>query len=608
MSLPPEATLLALYFNGLLTLVVATIAYLRQRMVRASVPFFLIMLAASWWSVTYAIMLSRSDVLSKVFWANTTYFAIVFIPILWLFFALEYAGLQRWATRRSVILLLLMPVATLVVIWSNPWTGWFWRYVAPATSGGRLSGLITEWGFWFFIHTGYSYLCLLTGSLILGSFLFSGRANLYRGQILALLIAVLAPWVGNAIYVFQLVPGLNIDPTPFAFAITGISITWAFYQYRLFELVPAAHDAVLNSMSDGVVVLDRKDYVIEANPAAQQFMRLANPVLGQVVGRSLGELMALWPQALERFRDEAHISTTTLPLAIGNHLRYIDLRVSPLKGSDGSMNGRIIVTSDVTAREMAAELQKAKERAEAASQAKSAFLASMSHELRTPLNHIIGYSEILLEDAADHQAGEYAEDLRKIQSAGRHLLGMITQILELSKLEAGMTAVQLEDFDPGALLEDAAMAVQMLVEQNGNTLVLDLAKAGPSLRNDPTKLRLALLALLSNAARFTRQGRVSIAAHRIEAAGVEQLQVEVADTGPGIPPERMETLFTAFATPDHTKRSKDEGLGLGLATAWHLCRLMGGALSAASEVGQGSTFIIAIPIQFQVSVDEKGLT
>jgi len=239
------------------------------------------------------------------------------------------------------------------------------------------------------------------------------------------------------------------------------------------------------------------------------------------------------------------------------------------------------------------QLQKANEAAMAASQAKSQFLANMSHELRTPLNAIIGYSEMLQEEADDLGTPEIKPDLQKIHGAGKHLLGLINDILDLSKIEAGKMSLYLETFEIQTLLDEVSATVQPLVQKNGNQLILEVDADIGSMRADITKVRQTLFNLLSNASKFTDKGTIRLRARR----QAENLVFEVIDSGIGMTPEQVSRLFQAFAQADSSTSRKYGGTGLGLALSRKFCQLMGGDMTVVSEAGKGSTFTATIPAQ-----------
>ncbi len=241
---------------------------------------------------------------------------------------------------------------------------------------------------------------------------------------------------------------------------------------------------------------------------------------------------------------------------------------------------------------------------EAADRHKSEFLANMSHELRTPLNAIIGYSEMLQEDAADLGAGQFTDDLGKINSAGKHLLELINAVLDLSKIEAGKMELYLESFDVAGLVRDIAAVIQPLAAKNANRLDVRCPAETGTMRADLTKVRQALFNLLSNACKFTERGAISLTVAREVVEGRDSMVFAVSDTGIGMTPEQIARLFEAFSQADAATTRRYGGTGLGLALSRRLCRMMGGDVTVESLAGRGSTFTIRLPAEVAESVEE----
>jgi GAF domain-containing protein/CheY-like chemotaxis protein len=253
------------------------------------------------------------------------------------------------------------------------------------------------------------------------------------------------------------------------------------------------------------------------------------------------------------------------------------------------------------------EAKQARESAEAANRTKSTFLANMSHELRTPLNAIIGYSEMLSEEAAGSGQEQMLPDLEKINVAGKHLLDLINAILDLSKIEAGKMDLYLETFEVKKMVKDVVAVIQPLVAKNYNTLQVNVADDVGTMRADLTKVRQSLFNLLSNAAKFTEHGTITLAV-RTEAAGLrtesdDSLSTQssvlftVTDTGIGMTDEQRAKLFEEFSQADASTSRKYGGTGLGLALSRRFCRMMGGDITVESRVGKGSTFTLTLPAQ-----------
>lgn len=245
--------------------------------------------------------------------------------------------------------------------------------------------------------------------------------------------------------------------------------------------------------------------------------------------------------------------------------------------------------------EEAYQMRTARDAAAEADRAKSQFLASMSHELRTPLNAIIGYSEMLAEQAEDDGLDAFTGDLKKILAAGKHLLALINDVLDLSKIEAGKLTLVQETFDLKQLVSDVVGTVVPLVEKNQNELAVKVADALPPLVGDSLRLRQCLLNLLSNASKFTKEGIITLDVEPVETNGRAWVRLSVADTGIGMTPDQLARLFQSFSQADATISRQYGGTGLGLAITRRLCRLMGGDVTVESEPGRGSTFTMILP-------------
>jgi GAF domain-containing protein len=252
------------------------------------------------------------------------------------------------------------------------------------------------------------------------------------------------------------------------------------------------------------------------------------------------------------------------------------------------------------------ELESKTRQLQEADRHKSEFVANMSHELRTPLNAIIGYSEMLREDAADLGAGQFTDDLDKINAAGKHLLELINAVLDLSKIEAGKMELYLETFNVPRLVQDIVAVIQPLAAKNANRLEIRCPDETGTMRADLTKVRQALFNLLSNACKFTERGTITLAVAREVMDGRDWMIFDVGDTGIGMTPGQVARLFEAFAQAEAATTRRYGGTGLGLALSRRLCRMMGGDVTVQSEAGRGSTFTIRLPARVAEVVD-RGL-
>jgi PAS domain S-box-containing protein len=362
-------------------------------------------------------------------------------------------------------------------------------------------------------------------------------------------------------------------------------------------------DSILHASPDAIIVIDPKGVIVLANQSTTKaFGYTSYELIGHKVNKLMPDAVAVEHDSyLERLEwgREPHL--------IGKGSREVEARrrdgtVFPadltLAMAD-TEGGRLYVgiLRDITQRKsMEAEIIAAMERAKEANEAKSAFLANMSHELRTPMNAIIGYAEILREDAEDEENEAIIPDLDKIISAGKHLLSLINDVLDLSKIESGKMELYLEDFAIADTVNEVASTVQSLVAKNNNQLEIVLEDGLGSMHADMTKVRQMLFNLVSNAAKFTHEGTITIdVASRNEARG-RRILMRVRDTGIGIPAHKLEHIFEEFTQADDSTTRNYGGTGLGLALVRNFAEMMGGDIHVDSVEGEGSTFTIDLPL------------
>ncbi len=343
-----------------------------------------------------------------------------------------------------------------------------------------------------------------------------------------------------------------------------------------------------------IVILDVDHNIVSCNPA---FEKLYGYGQAEVVGRNLDDLITTEEsrrQAVAYTREAGQHAVQ----AIGRRRRkdgtLVDVEVLAVPVVvDDKRVGMMGLYHDIS------ELLQARREAESANTAKSQFLANMSHELRTPLNAIIGYSEMLEEDARDSGEEDLVPDLQKIHSAGKHLLALINDVLDLSKIEAGKMELYVESFEVLPLVQQVSTTVQPLIERNANTLVLEVNKDLGVIQSDATRIRQVLLNLLSNASKFTERGTITVRAAREPSADGradrDWVTFTVQDTGIGMTPAQLARVFEAFAQAEVSTSSRYGGTGLGLAISRRFCQMMGGDIAVASEPGRGTAFTVRLP-------------
>ncbi|MDF1586749.1 response regulator [Marinimicrococcus flavescens] len=373
---------------------------------------------------------------------------------------------------------------------------------------------------------------------------------------------------------------------------------------ELEEAARRQHNTILTAIEtvpDGFVLYDAEDRLVMVNARYLEIFPLVADLM--TPGRSFEEVLRAHVERgaveTEGLSAEEWVAERLQRHRAGGSMieqRFTGdawIRIVRRKTPDG---GTVGVYTDITdLRRRQDELEKARRGAESANEAKSRFLASMSHELRTPLNAIIGYGEMLIEDARESGDERTVADLEKITGSGRHLLGLINDILDLSKIEAGKMELYVESFALRPLLADVESTVAPLIARNGNHLLVEMTEGDDTIRTDRTKLRQNLFNLLSNAAKFTENGEIRLSVARRKVDGQDWLDFAVSDTGIGMTEEQRARLFRAFVQADTSTSRNYGGTGLGLVITQSFTQMMGGTMQVESTPGAGSTFRFRIP-------------
>ena len=369
---------------------------------------------------------------------------------------------------------------------------------------------------------------------------------------------------------------------------------------QLLEQIESYAQDVVDTVREPLLILDSSLRVHSANRAFYQTFHVSAEETENRLIYELGNGQWDIPDLRTLLEDIVPMSSLFDDFELEHDFPVIGRRVMLLnarklrQGSHAEL--LVLAMEDVTERRRAeGEVAKAKEAAETANRTKSLFLANMSHELRTPLNAIMGFSEMLQEEAIERNLQDFSADLQKISTAGKHLLGLINDILDLSKIEAGKMELHLEVFDICSLIAEVASTIELQAGRNGNTLEIVCPPDLGSMRADLSKVRQGMFNLVSNAAKFTHDGHIKVEVERQLMDGSEWITFRVSDTGIGLSSEQIVRLFESFTQADTSTTRKFGGTGLGLALTRRFCQMMSGDVTVHSVLGEGSIFTIKLP-------------
>ncbi len=557
----------------------------RKRATTGASVFGLINLALAIWLAGYAGELAGPTFDSKLLWAQTEYFGIVAIPVLWFLFALEQRTPAR--TQRWLWALWIMPALTLVMVWTTTWHGLLWSTI-ELVDAEQLASLHVTHGLWFWIHSVYSYILLIIGTSVMLIHV-SRSSDLYRGQASVLIIAALLPWLANIVYLAGLLPIRGLDPTPLAFSLSALAFGWDIYRYRLLDLMPVARAKALATMLEAVIVVDPQGRIVEVNPAARS---LLGP--GVRVSDPLNQALAQWPELLA-FAGEPGERVAELPMGA---VRMFEARRAMLSDGAARASGRLFVIREITQiLQSARELARARDEALEASRMKSQLLAKVSHELRTPLGAIIGYSEMMQSGAYGQLTDRGHAAAQRVIHSANYLSRLVDDLLDQARLEAGRIRLDPQRIEVRALLSPLLLQTGEQARAAGLAFEHRIDPAVPThIVIDGSRLQQIIVNLLNNALKYTSSGEIDLTID-LTAATPPDLRLDIHDTGVGIPPEALQHIFEPFWQADNELTGKRSGYGLGLAIVAELSRLMGGTVTVESVVDRGSRFTVCLPLQ-----------
>ena len=510
------------------------------------------------------------------------------IPVLWFLFAMAYTGRQQWLSRSRVLLLLIIPLLTIALVLTNEFHQLIWAEI-PLVYSGPFPVLDPVYGMWFWFHSVYSYLLLLLGTLALIQVAYQSPKT-YRWQNIALVTGALIPWAVNAVYLLNSGIFLNVDMSPVAFVLSGLVLAWSIFRFHLFDVVPVARRVAVDTMRDGMIVLDNKNRIVDMNPAA---LVVFETQLSDVIGKTMAELLVDLPGVVDTFKDVWEVETEIRVVRDAGD-RYFALQISPLLNSRKRVNGRLIVFHDITVyKETEAQLAQARDQALEVSRVKTELLARVSHELRTPLNVILGFSEMMQLGISGPINEKQYETLDKILYSTHFLTQQVNDLLSLSSIEAGIVRLHCHTFSILDVIDEVIQKWQEDADSKSLHLVkiaseemLEMVYAD---RDGVTQI---LTNLVGNAIKFSHKGTICIGAFAYD---THFWAMQVADEGPGIPSEAFDLVFEPFRQIDGSMTRIHGGTGLGLAIVKQITALMGGTIQLESEIGQGSTFTVLLP-------------
>jgi PAS domain S-box-containing protein len=558
----------------------------RRRRASAGASLAVVLAAAGWWGLAYAIELAATELPTKLLWGDAKWLGIALLPPAWFAFIMQYTGRDRWVNRTTMAALAVPPAAVIALL-ANQATHDLVRYYPPSAAADPADA-IAQVGPLFWPFLVYADL-VIWGCTALFVWTLMRRSRLYWRQSLLLIVTVLLPILANILHNLNVGPFGRVELTPFLFVGTGAVLVWGIFRFRLLDLAPIARSRIFQLMQDAVVVLDPYGRVVDANLAAE---RLLGQPVGQVVGQPLALLLPGWAVAVAGRRAGTPSDNPSEEAIIAG--RAYELTVSALPDRQGQPTGELLIARDVSERRQAdrdlrdnlAREQAATEHLRALDEMKTTFLQAVSHDLRTPLTSVLGIALTLERRADGLPAADVADLLHRLSSNARKLNGLLADLLDLDRLARGTLIPRRQVVDLGEL-------TRRIVDEAGVEGEHAVVVAAPTVHIavDAPKVERIVENLVVNAARHTPAGTTIWV--RVEPRRDGVLLV-VEDKGPGVPAQLREQVFQPFRkgrnVADHAP-----GSGIGLALVAQFAGLHGGRAWVEDRPEGGASFRVFLP-------------
>ena len=575
----------------------AAIVARTRRGVPGGPAFGWLMLAVALWSFTSAIHTLIDDREVRVLVAKFQYFGVAPVGVLWLLFTTEYSRLAWTRDRPLRAALWIVPIVTLVLAFTNEQHYFYWSTITdvPTASGLRLE---YRAGPWYWVNASYSYFLVLIGTLTLVRGLRRFPAP-YRRQTALVIAGAVVPWAGNLLYLTRALPA-GVDPTPLAFAVSGACFTWGIYRHRLFGLVPVARDMVLDSMEDGVLVLDAQRRIVDLNAPAERYTGIAVSSLGQPVE----EVVAWWNDVITEDRPRTEGQPAVVRVEPGP--MYFEVKVSAVRDSQRRFVGWLVIIHDITNRRRSEADRYAFERRVQEQQKSESLMVlagGLAHDFNNLLTGILGNADLLA--IMSPPESEERRSAEAIMIGAQRAADLVSKMLAYS----GGGRVVAEQVDLDALVKEMVDLLGASVARHCTLTYLSPGRL-PRVETDPTQIRQVVLNLIVNAAEAVADdhGVITVETGRetLDRETLKQMTfgddlqpgdyvfIDVVDNGVGMSEPTLARMFDPFYS------TKDTGRGLGMAAVRGIVRSHRAALRVTSKEGQGTRFRVWFPLGLSI--------
>lgn len=572
-----QTFLFLLIISGFVGLLTAYVLF-KRKSAPGAFYFAALMISIVIWIIGNIIEYYAADIDQKYFGLQIQYFfGIPFSPVLWFIAALNYTTLGRRPKKFQLIALLIIPILTMVLMITTK-IHHIYYYNFRVHNYGSFSLLYKDWGIWFYVHITYSYFTLAAGTVLL---LFSLRRSkqIYKLQTASFLLGLSLPWIANFLYVAGMKSFMPVDFTPVVFPFSVVMLGWAIYQYGLFDIIPAARSAVIESMKPGLLVVDNQNRIVDINPSAQKIFRDK-----KIIGKSAIEIL-----------DEIRIDVDDVYKTSEHHKemeiddQIYDLSVSEVIDKWGESVGKTLTFHNVT------ERKKTEKELSELNAAKDKFFSIIAHDLKNPFFGIRGMAQLLLDDFDSLSYEERRELITEIRGVSENTYRMLENLLDWAQDQTGRMVFHPTNFSLRQIVQQLVDILEKNADLKKIKIQIEIDDDAKVLA-DEAMITTVIRNLISNAIKFTNKGGiVKVAAKKLK----DRVYISVEDTGIGIDKITLEKLFRIDATIKSKGTAGEKGTGLGLILCREFVEKHGETISVKSALGSGSSFSFSLPVSIK---------
>jgi len=554
----------------------------QNRDVPGTTAFLCLISAMALWAVAYGLQIAGATEQTKLFWANVNHIAVAAVPPAWLAFALQFTGRRHLLTTRTVGALTVVSVVYVVLVWTNPQHGLIRElFGVQPVDGGSLLLIDQIFGPAFWLHAVYGYGLMTVGTLLFAQ-LFLWAPRVYRRQVGLVLVGAIVPMATNVAFHVDLYAPSGLDLTAFSFVVTGVLFFVALYRYQLLDLVPIARESVFDTLTEGIVVVDRQNRIVDINSAAIPLLSAGGE---SVIGRDIEQVLPAPVGEKLATADDSEVGTE-VRCVIGGSTRQLAVSKTSVVDVSGTPIGQTIMLRDVTGtRALEKEVTARLEEVLVANSELETFTTAISHDLRQPARTTERYIDRVRRSEPNLSA-ENEEILAVAQTNAERMQSMLSALLQYSRIEREdheLEAVSLED-----AVNKATVSLRFSIEETNATVSVSELSTVDGVEQQLVRL---FQNLISNAIRYAgdEPPNISISAETTETEHV----ITVADSGVGIDPEELPYVFELFTSGQRTEAPT--GTGAGLAICEKIVEQHGGSIAIASASREGTTVTVRLP-------------